>query len=53
MALVANMLIDQGLLDPFQPVAEIWPEFACNGKETATVRMMLDHTVAFPFCAPR
>ena len=48
MALVANMLIDRGLLDPFQPVAEIWPEFACAGKETATVRMMLDHTVGVP-----
>ena len=48
MALVANMLIDRGLLDPFQPVAEIWPEFACNGKETATVRMMLDHSVGVP-----
>lgn len=48
MALVANMLIDQGLLDPFQPVAEIWPEFACNGKEGATVRMVLDHTVGVP-----
>ena len=40
MALVANMLIERGLLDPFQPVAEIWPEFACNGKETATVRLI-------------
>ena len=41
MALVANMLIDQGLLDPFQPVAEIRPEFACNGKETATVLSLI------------
>ena len=47
-ALVANVLIDRGLLDPFQPVAEIWPEFATNGKEGATVRMMLDHSVGIP-----
>jgi len=47
-AMVANILIDRGLLDPYQPVAEIWPEFACKGKETATVRMMLDHTVGVP-----
>jgi len=47
-AIVANMLIDRGLLDPHQPVAEIWPEFACKGKESATVRMMLDHTVGVP-----
>lgn len=47
-ALVANVLIDRGLLDPQQPVADIWPEFATNGKETATVRMMLDHSVGVP-----
>lgn len=47
-ALIANVLIDRGLLDPLQPVAEIWPEFAANGKEHATVRMMLDHTVGVP-----
>ena len=47
-ALIANVLIDRGLLDPWQPVAEIWPEFATNGKEKATVRMMLDHTVGVP-----
>ena len=47
-ALVANVLIDRGLLDPCQPVAEIWPEFSANGKEAATVRMMLDHSVGVP-----
>ena len=48
LALVANVLIDRGLLDPWQPVSEIWPEFATNGKEKATVRMVLDHTVGLP-----
>jgi len=48
MALTAHMLISQGKLDPDQPVAEIWPEFATNGKENTTVRMMLDHTVGVP-----
>ena len=47
-AIVANMLIDRGLLDPEQPVAEIWPEYACNGKENTTVRMTLDHTAGVP-----
>ncbi len=47
-ALVANVLIDRGLLDPYQPVAEIWPEFGCKGKEKATLRMLLDHTVGLP-----
>lgn len=48
MALTAHMLIEQGKLDPDQPVAEIWPEFAVNGKEQTTVRMMLNHTVGVP-----
>lgn len=48
MALTAHMLISQGKLDPNQPVSEIWPEFAVNGKENTTVRMMLDHTVGVP-----
>lgn len=48
MSLCAHMLLDQGKLDLKQPVAEIWPEFAVNGKETATVEMMLNHTVGVP-----
>ena len=44
-ALCANMLIDQGKLDLHAPVAEYWPEFATNGKEHATVEMMLNHSV--------
>ena len=38
----------QGMLDLEAPVAEYWPEFARAGKETATVRMMLDHSVGVP-----
>lgn len=44
-ALCAHMLADRGLLDLDAPVAEYWPEFAQNGKENATVSMMLDHSV--------
>jgi CubicO group peptidase (beta-lactamase class C family) len=47
-ALCANMLIDQGKMDLHAPVAEYWPEFACNGKEQATVEMMLNHSVGVP-----
>jgi CubicO group peptidase (beta-lactamase class C family) len=47
-ALCAHMLVAQGLLDIDAPVAEYWPEFATNGKEQATVRMMLDHSVGVP-----
>lgn len=47
-ALCAHVLASRGLLDIEAPVAEYWPEFAKNGKEQATVRMMLDHSVGVP-----
>jgi CubicO group peptidase (beta-lactamase class C family) len=47
-ALCAHVLASRGLLDVEAPVAEYWPEFAQNGKERATVRMMLDHSVGVP-----
>lgn len=43
-ALAALMLIDRGLVDPFAPVAEYWPEFAANGKDQVEVRHVLSHT---------
>ena len=43
-----NMLADRGLVDFDAPVARYWPEFAQNGKEAITVRMVLDHTAAIP-----
>lgn len=43
-----NMLVDRGLVDIDKPVAHYWPEFAANGKEGITVRMVLDHTAAIP-----
>ena len=47
-ALCAHVLASRGLLDVEAPVAEYWPEFATRGKEHATVRMMLDHSVGVP-----
>jgi CubicO group peptidase (beta-lactamase class C family) len=47
-ALCAHLLAARGLLDLEAPVAEYWPEFAVRGKEAATVRMMLDHSVGVP-----
>ncbi len=47
-ALCAHILASRGQLDIEAPVAEYWPEFAANGKENATVRMMLDHSVGVP-----
>jgi len=43
-----NMLIERGLIELDKPVARYWPEFAQNGKQGITVRMVLDHTAAIP-----
>lgn len=47
-AIAAHLLVSRGELDVDAPVAKYWPEFAKNGKESATVRMMLDHSVGLP-----
>lgn len=47
-AICAHILASRGKLDLDAPVAELWPEFATNGKERATTRMMLDHSVGVP-----
>ena len=47
-ALSAHVLIDRGLLDLDAPVGDYWPEFASNGKESVTVRMMLNHSAGVP-----
>ncbi len=47
-ALCAHVLIDRGQIDLHAPVATYWPEFAANGKESATVAMLLNHSVGVP-----
>jgi CubicO group peptidase (beta-lactamase class C family) len=47
-ALAAHTLVASGELDLDSPVKRYWPEFAQRGKEGATVRMMLDHSVGVP-----
>jgi cation diffusion facilitator CzcD-associated flavoprotein CzcO/CubicO group peptidase (beta-lactamase class C family)/NAD(P)-dependent dehydrogenase (short-subunit alcohol dehydrogenase family) len=47
-ALCAHLLADRGELDLDAPVAQYWPEFSANGKEAATVRMLLNHSVGLP-----
>ncbi|GAA0241206.1 serine hydrolase domain-containing protein [Cryptosporangium japonicum] len=43
-SLAALMLVDRGLLDPYERVARYWPEFAANGKDAVEVRHLLSHT---------
>jgi CubicO group peptidase (beta-lactamase class C family) len=42
-ALCAHVLVSRGELSLDAPVAEYWPEFAKNGKDAITVRMLLAH----------
>lgn len=43
-ATALHMLVDRGLADYDDPVAQHWPEFAQNGKETITIRQLLTHS---------
>jgi CubicO group peptidase (beta-lactamase class C family) len=47
-ALIAHLLVRNGLVGYDTPVAEVWPEFGVRGKETATLRQVLTHTVGVP-----
>ncbi len=45
---VAHVLVERGLFEYDTPIVELWPEFGAHGKETATVRHVLTHTVGVP-----
>ncbi len=45
---VPHLLVDRGLLDFDDPVTTYWPEFGRNGKDRATVGMLLNHAVGVP-----
>ena len=45
---VAHVLAERGLFGYDTPVVELWPEFGAHGKESATVRHVLTHTVGVP-----
>lgn len=48
-ATVLAMLVDRGDLDPEEPVATYWPEFATAGKAEVTVAMVASHTAGLPY----
>jgi CubicO group peptidase (beta-lactamase class C family) len=51
-AMIATVLLalaETGQLDLDAPIAEIWPEFAQQGKETITSVHVLTHTAGLPF----
>src|SRR6478735_12185674 len=43
-SLAALMLVDRGLLDPYEKVATYWPEFGENGKDQVQLRHLMSHT---------
>lgn len=42
------MLVERGQIELEAPVASYWPEFAAQGKELVTVRMLLSHRAGVP-----
>jgi CubicO group peptidase (beta-lactamase class C family) len=51
-ATVAHVLVERGLFGYDTPIVELWPEFGAHGKEKATVRHALTHTVGVPGVPP-
>ena len=47
-ATVVNVLVDRGVLDYDRPIVEVWPEFGAHGKDKATLRHVLTHSVGLP-----
>jgi CubicO group peptidase (beta-lactamase class C family) len=47
-AMLVHILAERGLIGLDEPVAEYWPEFAANGKQTITVRHVLQHRSGVP-----
>src|SRR5712691_13542258 len=45
---LVHMLVERGKFRYDTPVAELWPEFAANGKDRVTVRHVLNHTAGVP-----
>src|SRR5262249_43162392 len=45
---VAHMLVERGVLAYDTPIVALWPEFGARGKQAATVRHALTHTVGVP-----
>ena len=48
-AIAVAMLVDRGLLNYDDLVAEHWPEFGCRGKESVTVSDVMRHAGGVPF----
>src|ERR1700716_2802650 len=45
---VAHVLAERGLFGYDTPVVDLWPEFGAHGKQSVTVRQVLNHTAGVP-----
>ena len=45
---VAHVLVERGVFDYDTRLVEYWPEFGAHGKESATLRHVLTHSVGVP-----
>src|ERR1700716_2610358 len=45
---VAHVLVERGLFGYDTPVVKLWPEFGAHGKQSVTVRHVLNHTAGVP-----
>ena len=45
---IMHILAQRGLFEYDTPVAELWPEFGARGKQSVTVRHVLNHTAGVP-----
>lgn len=43
-----HVLVERGVLNYDTRLVELWPEFGAHGKETATLRHVLTHSVGVP-----
>ncbi len=48
LATLTLLLVERGVLELDRPVAEIWPEFAAEGKGGVTLRTLLTHRSGLP-----
>jgi CubicO group peptidase (beta-lactamase class C family) len=45
---VVHVLVERGVLEYDSPIVELWPEFGAHGKQAATLRHVLTHSVGVP-----
>jgi CubicO group peptidase (beta-lactamase class C family) len=45
---IAHLLVQRGLFGYDTPVVDLWPEFGAHGKQSVTVRHVLNHSAGVP-----